>query len=327
MSGIRDMTQYEIYTFILCLLVFALLTGLAVVMLTIITKQSIRLIRHGAEDEQIEKEFKKVKRENKASRVVETIVTALFCVILFAIFAFSTYVNIQDNKYFENIPTMKVVNTGSMAKKHEKNTYLEENGLNDQFQTFDLIFVYKLPAEEDLKLYDIVVYEVDGVYIIHRIVEIEEANEKHPDERWFRLQGDAVETPDRFPVHYGQMRAIYRGQRVAYVGSFIKFMQSPAGWLCILLIVVAMVASPIIDKKLLEERKKRWFVLQTPMAQVQMQAAPRILKPIVMQPIIMQPNSVAYQDGQRTVDTLRQDRPTVGKYPPVTVVDEPPKKK
>ena len=53
------------------------------------------------------------------------------------------------------------------------------------------------------------------------------------------------------------MKAIYRGEKTPYIGSFILFMQSPAGWLCTLLIVIAMIASPILDNKLESARKKR----------------------------------------------------------------------
>ena len=148
-----------------------------------------------------------------------------------------------------------------MSKKHENNTYLFENNLNDQFQTFDMILTYKIPPEEDLQLYDIVVYEVDGGLVVHRIVGIIEPNEFHPNERHFLLQGDAVETPDRFPVRYNQMQAIYRGKRIPYIGSFVSFLQSPAGWMCMILIVVAIVAMPILEKKIEKAKAERWALL------------------------------------------------------------------
>jgi hypothetical protein len=109
----------------------------------------------------------------------------------------------------------------------------------------------------DLQLYDIVVYEVDGMLIVHRIVGIEEPNASHPDCRYFRLQGDAVEAADRFPVKYEQMRAIYRGARIPFIGSFILFMQSTAGYLCIGLVIFAMIATPILEAYINHQRKKR----------------------------------------------------------------------
>ncbi len=265
---------YDSYVFILCLIVYVLLTVISAVVVTTITKMSVRLIKHGAEDERIKKEYAKRKKKRKCG-ILERIVSLLFCAIFLGAFAFSLYVNVQGDKYFSGVPTLKVVNSASMSKKHEKNKYLTENNLNDQFQTFDLICLYELPEEADLKLYDIVLYEVDDTLIIHRIVEIEEPNAEHPDERYFRLQGDAVERADRFPVKYSQMKAIYRGENVPYLGSFVAFLQSPAGWLCIILIVVAMIASPVFDKKISRAMDERYAQLLAMQKKAQAKALAR----------------------------------------------------
>ena len=100
------------------------------------------------------------------------------------------------------------------------------------------------------------------MFVIHRIVGIEKPNEQHPNAWHFLLQGDAVETPDRFPVLYEQMQGIYEGERVPFVGSFVLFMQSPAGWLCILLVLFAMIATPIVEKKLISEINQRIAVMK-----------------------------------------------------------------
>ena len=216
------------------------------------------MIRFGLEDDKIIKE--RNSKKNKCT-LFDKILSTTAGVIFIVAFIFATYVNIQEDSTFENIPTIKVVQSASMSTKHENNTYLDINGLNDQFQTFDLIFTYKLPKEEDLKLYDIVVYEVDGMLVIHRIVGIEEPNDNH-SERYFLLQGDAIEKPDRFPVYYSQMRAIYRGERVPFVGSFITFLQSPAGWLCVILLVFTLIALPIIERKLNKAINARYKLIQ-----------------------------------------------------------------
>ena len=255
------MSQYDIYVLFLCVIVFALLAGLSAVLLTYIVKMTLRLIRHGAEDEKITTEYEQALKKKHKSGIIDTIVTVFLCVILLGFFGFSTYINCQKNAYSATTPTLKVVQSGSMSKKHEKNTYLYENGLNDQIQTFDLILVYDKPDEFELELYDIVLYEVDDMLVLHRIVGIEEPNERHPDSRHFLLQGDNVENPDRFPVLYSQIQAIYRGERVPFLGSFVNFMQSPAGWLCIFLIVVSMVATPIIEKIIEKEKRKRLIAI------------------------------------------------------------------
>ena len=122
------------------------------------------------------------------------------------------------------------------------------------------MLLYKLPPVEELKLYDVVCYEVDGVPVIHRIVEIQPPNESHED-YYFLLQGDAIENPDRFPVYYSQMRGIYRGERVPFLGSFVAFMQSVAGYLCILLVIFGIVAIPIVEKKVNAVKRERLIAI------------------------------------------------------------------
>ena len=250
------MTAFEVYNLFLCLFVFIGFTALFSAMLSMIVKNSLKLIKHGIEDEKIKIEYQKMLK-SKRSRVIETVISILLCAVVFVFFGCSAIMGLMPDKVTTDVPTVRVVNSGSMASKFEENDYLFENNINDQVQTFDLIWTYKLPKEEDLKLYDVVVYEVDGILILHRIVGIEEPNADHPNKRWFLLQGDAVASPDRFPVKYEQMKAIYRGERMPFVGSFVAFMQSPAGWLCIILVIIAVIITPILEKKILEETKKR----------------------------------------------------------------------
>ena len=118
--------------------------------------------------------------------------------------------------------------------------------------------MHQLPKEEDIKLYDVIVYEtLEGVLVIHRVIGIEEPNEKHPNERWFQFKGDATENPDRFPVRYSQMKSIYRGERVPNVGSFVFFMQSPAGTICFLVVLLALLITPILGRKFEKEEMLR----------------------------------------------------------------------
>lgn len=251
------MSGFDLYIFILCLIVFVLLTGLFTYLLAVVLKQKIRLIQAGLEDEAILKEFHREKHQKRAAKVLDCLVSTVFCAALLVAFAFSMYVNLREDSFSHDVPTLKVVTSGSMASKFQKNTYLFEHELNDQVEVYDLLLTYAIPPEDELELYDIVVYEIDGKMVLHRIIGIEEPNQAHPHERHFLLQGDALERPDRFPVLYAQMRGIYRGERIPFVGSFILFMQSPAGWLCILLVVFALIATPILEKKLREQMEQR----------------------------------------------------------------------
>lgn len=251
------MTSFELYTLFLCLFVYVLFVALFSTLIFCLVRANLKLIRTGLEDERIKRDYEReLKRGNHGERNCK-ILPVLCCVLLTIALVFSTYSGIAGDRRVGNIPTFKVVSSGSMSAKFEKNTYLFENKLDNQLQIFDLILLHKLPAEEDLKLYDVVVYEVDNVLLVHRIVGIEEPNEKHPNERQFLLQGDNVQYPDKFPVRYSQLKSIYRDQRIPNVGSFVFFMQSPAGVLCFLLTVCGVIAMFIVEKVLMRAIEER----------------------------------------------------------------------
>lgn len=254
------MTGYEIYIFVLCLVVFVALTVFFAALIACIAKMNIKLIRGGFADGEIRKQREKSAKKTAVFRTLEILLSAALFVAAITVFFFSLQVKINEKKPVER-NVIKVVKSASMAEKDGFNKYLIENNLNDQIQMFDLIVVSPLPKESDLKLYDIVVYEADGQMIVHRIVDIKEADETHPQRR-FVLQGDANRYSDKFPVLYSQMKGIYGGKKVPYIGSFVVFMNSPAGWLCVLLVVAVCIAYPFIEKKLKKEADLRFAAMQ-----------------------------------------------------------------
>lgn len=257
------MQAFETYNLILCIVVFTALVALFSILITMLVKSTLRIIYAGLDDEKIQQEYlqEQDQKQNSATTVVTNALMILLCVILACTLAFSMYSKFTQNSRIGAIPTVKAVGTGSMEKKHKDNAYLVENNLNDQIATFDLVVLHQLPAEEDLQVYDIVVYENDGYFIIHRIVAIEEPNAVHPNERWYVLRGDANKHADEFPVTYSQMCSIYRGERIPFAGSFVIFMQSPAGMLCFLLVLFATIALPLVEKTIKKAIDTRLVVM------------------------------------------------------------------
>ena len=245
------MINYEIYIFILCIFIFVVLTGFITFLILYIFSLRKKTILNGLEDEKIKKDYdKEISKKTKASRLVSNTLNAVVVSFFVVLFGASLTINISS-KYGNNDFTMvRVVESNSMSKKDKDNSYLEENNLNDQFQMFDMIVTHKLPKEEELKLFDVVVYDQDGIDVIHRIIHIEEPNEKNPDCRHFVLRGDANIYSDRIPVLYSQMKAIYRGEKVQFVGSIFMFFKEPAGILCMILIAFTCIGAPILENKL-----------------------------------------------------------------------------
>ena len=258
------MKPFELYVFFICLFVFIGLTTLCTILITKLVQYYLRLVAAGEEDEKITKQFQKTKRKICFGDILGAIFSGTVCFVLCILFVFACISKITEDNYVGNTPSIQVVKSDSMSYQHNKNKYLTENSLDNQFKMFDLLITYKLPAEEELKLYDIVIYEHEktGQAIIHRIVGIEEPNETHPNCRYFLLQGDAVGYQDDFPVLYTQMRGIYYDDKIENLGSFIMFMQSPAGYLCIFLILFCLVVSPLVERKVYSAQRARWEIIR-----------------------------------------------------------------
>lgn len=252
------MKGYEVYIFTLCMIVFVTMTAFFGVLISLLIKMRLKILTGGLADEELRKKEKKLNKKKSTIAYVlfDVILPILSLAAVTTAFVFALVLKVNEKNTVGGVSVLKVVTTESMSRKHEKNDYLEKNNLNNQLQKFDLIVVSALPEEKDLKLYDIVVYEVEGFLIVHRIVEIKEPDLTH-SERYFRFQGDASSTPDRYPVKYSQMKGIYTGKRVAYIGSFVVFLQSPAGYLCVLLVAFASVIYPFLDNKLTKIEKDR----------------------------------------------------------------------
>ena len=159
----------------------------------------------------------------------------------------------SEDKFSEDIPTYRVICSESMGSKHPSNHYLDENNLDNQIQMFDIAKFKKVTSQDEIQLYDIVVYEIDETLVCHRIVDIKDSREGIV----YILQGDAVGSPDYSPVKYSQIKAEYTGEKINFVGSFVLFLQSPAGWLCVALTIFTIFATPLVEGKLKKERKNR----------------------------------------------------------------------
>lgn len=255
------MTPFDIYLLVISIVVILGLASFFTILIWYIYTLTMRLIYVGYWDQELVEEFD-IEKLPKPQGTVGKIISAAVCGVLAIVVLFSVFLGMTETSITAAVPSLKVVKSGSMSEKHEKNEYLVENDLNNQIQTFDIITTYAPPAEEDIKLYDVIVYEDDGNLIIHRVIYIVEPN-KEGDGRLFYTRGDANEKSDTMPVKYEQIRGIYREERIPFVGSFVLFMQSPAGIICLMLAIACMIIMPIVDDKIAEARSHRYRRIQT----------------------------------------------------------------
>lgn len=258
------MRSYEWFVFFLCLFVFSTLVLFLGVLIYQIITLTRKLIASGFEDKKIieEKTQERLRKKNLLLPILEKAISIIVLLCVAGGFAFSLSVRVLEDVTPNGMSTVQVVLSDSMAYKHEKNEYLNTNNLNDQFRKFDLIVIDELPDEFELELYDIVVYRYSkDLLVIHRIIGIEEPNASHPEHRHFLLKGDANDYNDKFPVKYDQMVGVYNGDKVENVGSFILFLQSPAGWVCVIFIIVMSFVIPYIENKIEEEKELRYRII------------------------------------------------------------------
>jgi len=246
------MTRNEILSLIMGIAICIIISSAFIMFLKMIHKQKIKLIKAGLEDEELKTEY--IKEHSKSARVIKKInlvLSVVLSIVFLGSFTLSIYSQIFDNDFpICGMAHARVVNSGSMSYKHEANTYLEQNNLNDQFDTYDIILTYELPDQFELELYDVVVYEVNEILVVHRIIGIEEPNESHPNERYFRLKGDANKYEDKYPVKYEQMRAIYKGEKIPFIGVLVMFFQSTLGYVALVVVAMYVVLIPIAEAKL-----------------------------------------------------------------------------
>lgn len=251
--------KFDIFVMILCGFVMVTLVAFFSVLIANIIKLRVQIIEAGLLDDELKKEVSSKKKENKAVFIIfKLILPILFCIFIGIAFVFSLYVKTHENSCTTNLCVPKVVKSDSMAYRHEKNKYLEFNNLTNQFQRFDIIFLDPMPKQENLNIYDIVAYEINGVIVIHRIV----GKQEKDGETLYLLRGDANLYNDYQYVKYSQMRGIYTGKRVAFVGSVVLFLQSPAGWMCIVMCAFVSIILPLVDRKILKTVNKRMALIE-----------------------------------------------------------------
>lgn len=244
------MSESSLQVFLLCLIVFIISALFLVFIVIYVYKLEARSINSGILDEEIKRSYLKQKRRSNINKILSGLFSFFMLTLVCSCFAFGLTTYFTNYDKVGDFPAYKVVLSTSMEEKNEENTYLFENNLDNQISMYDLVVVKKLPDEFDINLYDIVVYQSSSdELVIHRIVNIEEPNEEHPDSRLFTFQGDNITSPDSKKVTYSQMKGIYSNYRIPYVGKIVVFFQSYAGYLCVGITIFYVIVSPFIEKK------------------------------------------------------------------------------
>lgn len=196
-------------------------------------KLDIELIDNALYEDKIERS-----KTRKTLRIISKVISYTLLGVVVSAFGLSLFSRITGNLMPIGDQTMVVISTGSMSKKHEANTYLEANNLDNQIQSYDMVGIKKVDPSKDLKLYDVIAFKADdGRIIVHRIIEVVVNG--------FLTRGDASKNDDAGVLYktylpYDRIVGQYTGVRIPLIGLFVIFLQSNSGIITVVCVVYCL---------------------------------------------------------------------------------------
>lgn len=228
-------------------------------------KRDIELI-----DEILYEKQEKVIRKRKVSRRIRSVFLTVLLILIIPLFLFSLINKFQGNVTMIANRSIMVVASGSMSEKNKANQYLVDNQLDNQFKTYDIIFLSKVMDESDLQIYDVIAYQNDqGINIIHRIISIEEKDGVVT----YVTRGDANNANDTYQPSFADIIGKYTGTRVKTMGIFIMFLQSYPGIITLISLIYCLFMIDHVSAKVNKAQAQRIDVLSAAMGEDQMMAS------------------------------------------------------
>lgn len=210
-------------------------------------KRDIELI-----DMALNERSEKTKRNRKIWNTVKTVLFVVFLAIIIPVFVFSLINRISNKPVFG--VTFMVVASPSMSEKNEVNTYLVENDLNDQFDTYDIIFLRAVKSVDELKQYDVIAFVNDeGTNIIHRIVSVTGSGE----DTKFVTRGDKNDVDDTYKPSFDDVIGVYTGKHIGFVGMLVLFLQSYAGIITVVAMLYCLIMIDHVSRKIEKREQQR----------------------------------------------------------------------
>ena len=190
-----------------------------------------------AKEEEIINKSKKKRVTNIISKVISY---TLLSVVLIG-FGISVYSRFANNNLLFGNEGYVVISSGSMSKRNEVNTYLDEYHLNNQFNTYDIINIRKYNKQEDVKLYDVIAFKGDdGNIYVHRIISID------TKDNTYITRGDSNSASDPNQLYkgnltYNKIIGYYTDKKINTLGIFVIFLQSNSGIITIVSIIYCVI--------------------------------------------------------------------------------------
>ena len=261
--------------FYISLIVVILLAISFTILFTLYSVYKRKNIKNGHEDASILNDLKRryhlnddskkdvslvecIKKGDKRRKVFNTIGNTISYFTFIAILVFGVFILSYklegDNFYFGNT-TYLVIQTSSMEKAYEGNTYLKENNLTNQIIQFSMIGVDKVEAK-DIKLYDVIAFtNTDGDTIVHRVVRI--SNDKGEYSFTFRGDSNSISGASETNIKYDKIIGRYNGFQNYGLGVSTTYFKSSSGILALASAFVFLICFDITEALIEKDYKNR----------------------------------------------------------------------
>lgn len=215
------------------------------------TNKTVEDIANGQDDMEVctsyideEKKSLKFHKFKKVLNWIGNIIITILCIFFF-LSVLSRVSSAFDMPY-----QASVVGSGSMSYKNEVNEYLDENDLNNQFDTYDVIFIKNVDSISEVNLYDVICYVNDsGTQIVHRVIEV------HPD--YLVTRGDATDTTDTIRITDSNIVGVYTNVRIPKLGFVVYYLQSNYGIIAFVSILILLGITSYSNAKIKDSAEKR----------------------------------------------------------------------
>ena len=196
-------------------------------------------------------------KHHRILRRVKQVLTILFVLLLIPFLFLSLYSKITHGIAMINGRGLIAVASGSMSEKNSANPYLA--GLDNQFNTYDMITLERVESPSDVRLYDVIAFVNDeGINVIHRVVGFQST----AGGVRYITRGDSNNADDSYKPAFEDLLGRYTDQRIPYVGVFVMFLQSYSGIITVLTVIYCLFMIEGVSSKLHRAREERLALLQ-----------------------------------------------------------------
>lgn len=190
--------------------------------------------------------YYKRKKRKEVGNIISNSIVGIFLVALIGFFVWATVMKSNDQITYFGDKTYLVVQTSSMASINDNNKYLKDGSIdskdkmNTRISQYAFIGIDKFKSEDQIKVYDIVVFRMDDKIIVHRVYSIS-MGEKD-GHKLFTFRGDAnpASMSGEINVTSDRIVGVFDGYQNQILGSIVIYIQSGTGLISVFAIAIVL---------------------------------------------------------------------------------------